>query len=341
MRPRAQALLMALLAAAGLASALVPGPGAVHAAPPALPQEGPDGPTVLPPDVVLRVFEDEYWVDEEGPRSRTVTIPVPTQAFWGRILLVYRQWPNEDPATQDPHPRRCSVAINGLEVLRCTTPGTDFTLTREITYYKRHFFYGLPATFTVTTGSFSEPGRYQGGQHVRLEVRFWDAGEPTGEAFSGAAGRAFPAWHLAPTCADGRALRTAVDFGTATAWGGGTIEVYLAAHGADEAWWAAGRQPVFHLALDGTEVAQVLPAPYTYASDPAYGGAYTEAPLRWWTAQRALDLAGIHTGVGELPPYRVAVLPQHLGLYRGVREVTLVGEGGGCDWPASAAFLLT
>lgn len=336
---RHPALLLALLATAGLASALVPAPGAVHPAPVALPQEGPDAPVLTPPDVVLTVFEDEYWQDTEGPRTRVIVPPAPPNAFWGRILLEYRQWPNVNPAEQDPWDRLCSAAIAGVEVLRCTTPRTDFTLVRDVTFYKRLMLPGVPTPVTVTTGSYSQPEYYVGGQHVRLKLLFYDADEPTGEALSGAAIRGVPVWYHQGTCADGRVLERTVDFGQGTA--GGTIELYFSGHGQDEFWWETARQPVFHLSVDGTEVAQVLPLPYVYAFQGYYGGAYTQHPLMWWTAQRALDLAGVHTGVGELPPYRASILPQDLPLFRGVHTVRLVGEGGACSWPASVAVLLS
>ncbi|MCA1813119.1 MAG: hypothetical protein LC624_04095, partial [Halobacteriales archaeon] len=57
--------------------------------------------------------------------------------------------------------------------------------------------------------------------------------------------------------------------------------------------------------------------------------------------QQVADLAGVHTGVGQIPAYRITVLPTDLPLLSGgAHDVTLVGENGGGYWPSSVSFLL-
>lgn len=333
---RALCLLLAALSVVPLATAKLP---VLHNVPLGVPQEGPDVPTATPPDVVVVAFEDEYWHNTEGPRTHFIKVPLPPTGpgtGWDRIILNYRQYPSQDPAQQDPWDRLCSAGIAGVEVLRCTTPRTDFTLRKDVTEFARLLPLGQLVGIIANTGSYDQPQFYQGGQWVTLWLEFYNT-EPT-KALVPSPATVVPGWYHRHMCANGVPLAATVAFPT-QAPSSAIVEVTLSGHGSEEFWGTLDPR-AFRLYVDGQELAQVVTFPYKYANYGYYGAAYTQHPLEWWTLHQALDIAGVHTGVGEIPPYRAPVLPEHLALLAGNRTVELVGENGRCYWPASVSFLL-
>jgi hypothetical protein len=137
-----------------------------------------------------------------------------------------------------------------------------------------------------------------------------------------------------------------------------TIELTLSGHGqGGEFWYLENPVPrAFHVLVDGTEVAVARALPYVYAlagtgngcangecGCGAYGTTSTGQRLHaaaWWTGQQALDVAGVHTGDGEIPPYRVDLDAASLATLTGARTVEVVQEGGSGNWLTSLTFLL-
>ena len=92
--------------------------------------------------------------------------------------------------------------------------------------------------------------------------------------------------------------------------------------------------------VDGTEVATARAMPYLYALLGFENGNSTLHPPMWWTAQQAMDKAGVHTGVGEIPSYRATLPVDVVAKLTGNHaiEVTLDGKG---LWITSLAFLVS
>lgn len=323
---------LAFFVVAPLAGALIPGNNP-NVSPVGVAQNGDaDIPAVTAP-VVVTAFQDEHWGFTEGGRTRLITVPVSPTGAWDRIVMVYREYPSQNAATQDPWDRLCSAGIAGVEVLRCTTPRTDFTLRKDVTEFASLLPQGQQVGIIANTGTYAGDGQW-----VTVKLEFY-AAEPTKLAVKAPAASVVPAWYYRGLCAFGSGLAQTVEF-PADAPADATAEILLSGHGTDEFWWETTVQPVFRLLVDGQEIGQVYPAPYLYAFIGFYGGDYTLHPYMWWTAQQGLDIAGVHTGVGEIPPYRVSILPTDLPLLTGARTVQLVGENGSCYWPSSVHFLM-
>jgi hypothetical protein len=294
--------------------------------------------------VVVTAFQDEQWSYSEGARTHLITVPASPTGAWDRILLSYREYPDaEDPGNQDPYDRLCSAAIAGVEVLRCTTPRTDFTLTKDVTEFASLLPQGQQAAITANTGTYLGSGQW-----VTVQLLFY-ANEPTKLAVPSPANAVVPAWYYNYICPNGHAHSATVTF-PADAPAAATLEITLSGHGNDEWWYQNAREPVFHVLVDGHEVGQAMPLPYTYAFIGFAGADYSWHPYMWWTVQQVTNDAGVYTGVGEIPPYRVTILPTDLPLLTGTRTVTLLGENGclpplilqngGPYWPSSVSFLL-
>jgi len=122
------------------------------------------------------------------------------------------------------------------------------------------------------------------------------------------------------------------------------VELTVSGHGSME--FQAGS--VFHVFVDGTEVAQFVQPPYTYAFLGFSGAGGQQDPTTllvhqamWWTAQQALDVVGVHGGVGEIPPSRALVPPDLLPLFTGTRNVQVVQQiHNGCTWLTSLGLLV-
>ncbi|HEV8360783.1 MAG TPA: peptide-N4-asparagine amidase [Candidatus Thermoplasmatota archaeon] len=307
-----------LLLAAPLAAPL-----ASLAPAPALPAVQPDVPAATDPIATVWAFEDEVYSGTAGIRTRAIAVP----SDWDRAVLVFRERPEGDPWD-----RLFAAFVGGVEVLRGTTPRTDMTVSKDVTEFRSL----LPEGGVADLGIYTDT--YVGAMVVSARVEFY-RDEPTGALASPADSVVAP-FTFRGVCADGQARTAQVQF-PATPPSSAEVELYITGHGAAEFWYLNGLAPrYFRVLVDGTEVATAVVMPYTYAFvgfDGTLGA--THGPV-WWTAQRAMDLAGVPDGVGEIPPYRATLIGDHLGLLAGARTISLVPSGGSCSWPTSVNFLL-
>jgi hypothetical protein len=135
--------------------------GALPATPVA---DGPDVPAIGTPTVV-DVFADERFECVEAAPTRTIAVPAGT---WDRIIAVYSV-----KHDTDPWDRLFGVAIEGVEVLRGTTPRTSFTVRRDVTQYSSLLPPGGTADVSILVGT------YVGSLRASLRLEFY-ANEPTG-----------------------------------------------------------------------------------------------------------------------------------------------------------------
>jgi hypothetical protein len=327
---------LALVAIAPLA-AVMP---AAQAAPNALPRiEGPDIPAVTKYIPVV-AFDHEVFSCTEALRHSVVTVP----AGYDRVVLEFTY-----QARTDPWDRLFSVSIDGAEVLRGTTPRTEFTVNKDVT----EFGTLLPPGGTADIGL--SVGTYVGEVNATVRLLFY-ADEPTAALVRPPASQVIAPFLLRGLDGEGQRL-TAPDVAfPASAPAGADVELTLTGHGAEEFWYRANPMPrAFDVVVDGTVIATATPLPYVYAllgfgntnaNTPCAGPGNaitgdTLHPVMWWGAQRALDLAGVHLGVGEIPPYRATVDAADLALLSGARTVEVVQHGGTAHWVTSLSFLLT
>jgi hypothetical protein len=294
--------------------------------------EGPDVPSTAPPDAVVTAIPDERWSYTAGDRTRAIEVPIPPAQpgeplTWDRVELVYRSWPEGDPWD-----RTFSVKIDDIEVLRGTTPRTDFTLRKDLTEYSSLLPPGEQVTVSAGLDS------WVAALHASVKLEFFED-EPVIHppaqlpvlGVRGALG------------GNGSSIERAVVFPDERP-DNATVEVYLSGHAqAGEFWYLHGGPPDFMVYADGTHIATLTAMPYVYAL--AGNNNTTLMTAMWWTAQRAMDQAGVHTGDGEIPPYRAELDQADLSLLRGVRTIKVVEartkiDGEGEYWPISVQFLL-
>lgn len=306
---------------------------------PALPHvAGPDVPTAGEP-VVVTAFTDEVFSCTESIRHATVAVP----AVYDRVVIEFSY-----EARTDPWDRLFGVTVGGAEVLRGTTPRADFTLTKDITEYASV----LPAGDVTDVGL--AVGSYVG--EVAASVRlFFYADEATAPLVAAPAAAVVAPFALASLGGNGQRL-TAVAHFPAAPPAAATVEVTLSGHGSEEFWYQ-GTNPVprsFDVVVDGTVIGTATAMPYVYAllgfgnanANTACVGPGTSTtgdtvhPVVWWTAPRVLDAAGVHGGIGEIPPYRASVDANHLSLLAGDRTVEVVQRGGAGRWVTSLSLLL-
>ncbi len=311
--------LLIVLAAAALVAPLAI---ASHPTPPAPPQAGPDLPAALPVAVVT-VFENVVYSGWAGVTSRVVDVP----AAWNRVFVTLESRP-----MGDPWDRTFGVAVGGVEVLHGTTPRTSFSVRKEIT----EFAVLLPPSGTALVQFLGDS--WVGALSYTLRLEFYD--DPLGLVLPRAE-HALGAFLWGGMWGAGSRMTRAMAF-PADAPTLATVEITMSGHGTEEFWYLNGLVPrTFHVLVDGVEVAKVHPLPYVYAL-LGFTGSFGETvhPVMWWTAQRGLDVAGVHTGAGEIPPYRATVHPEHLGLLAGARTVEIRQEGGYGVWITSVSFLI-
>lgn len=309
---------------------------------PATATAGPALPLVQGPDeprgeggVAVPVLTDERFEGCAGIVEVARDVQLPVWRGDVRFVLEFTGRP-----AGDPWDRMFSVAIGGVEVLRGTTPRTTFTVERDITEYARL----LPSGGTVTV--VVELASWVGAMRADVTLH---ALRP-GIAPRAVADEVHGVFLRGSLIGSGERLSREIEL-PAEAPAGATVDLTLSNH-ADEEARAGGR--VFGVYVDGTLIAETRPMPYTYAilgfggenANTACRGPATSStgdvlhPLMWWSAQRALDVAGVHTGVGEIPPYRAGVAPEHLPLLAGARTVEVRQQGGGPVWITSLAFLI-
>lgn len=308
---------------------VVSGVAAQNVPPQMLPQEGPDVPSSPLPAATVKVLEADHWAWTEELRERTFVVPTPPSGAdaWQRIILVVRIQP-----VGDPWDRLFIGTIGPAEVLHGTTPRADMTVRREVTEYASLLVPGQNGTAGLYLSSWDG-----GGLLSWVTLEFHD--DPSG-ALVEEAGSVVSPFRIAGLCGTG--LRTTTVTFPAEAPTKSTVELYLSGHGAAEFWWQSSIiQPRhFEITVDGVLVGRATALPYIYAFLGFYGTPGLLHGPMWWTAQQALDIAGVHTGVGEIPPYRVSVDDDALPMLTGNRTVGLRSTYGGCVWIASVNFLL-
>jgi hypothetical protein len=307
---------------------------------PMLPEEGPDVPVTTPPVATLLPFDQSYWSCDGGVRTAMVTIPsVP----WNRAQLTF-----VDDAGTDVYDRLFGVSLGGVEVMHGTTPRTNMTLTRDVTYASAAF----PPGSTVPVGLFF--GTYTGWQRLTVRLDFYE--DPTAALVEPAHASTIPVFTFrditVPRLPSGATTPVAVAFPGA-APSSAIVEMFTSGHGQQGEFFyltAPHTPPVFHVLVDGVEVGNLTAMPYTYAL-AGFGSIScsdgTNSPLEhqamWWTAQQALNDAGVYPGVGQIPPYRAVVPASMLPLLSGNRtvDVTYTGaEPGDANWWSSLNFHL-
>jgi hypothetical protein len=330
----------ALLLVIGIVSAFTPA-----AAGPALPDiQGPDVPALSEPAVVVTAFRNaEFSCAQQATRTTTIAVPA---IDYNRVVLVVKITPDGDPWD-----RLFGVAIGGVEVLRGTTPRTKFTLRKDITEFAALLPPGGTADVSLMSGS------YVGRLLESVKLEFY-AHEPTARLVRAPAPGVVAGFLWESLSGDATMASSTAAFPTARP-SAAIVELTISGHGeSGEFWYLDDPIPrAFHVSVDGKEIAIARSISYTYAligfgnanANNACAGPGTSAegdllhPLMWWTAQRLADLAGIHAGVGEIPPYRATVAAGDLALLTGGRSVEVRQQGGDAlpqSWPVSLAFLL-
>jgi len=300
--------------------------------------EGPDIPAVTTATPVV-AFADEVFSCTDTLRHATVTIP----DRYNRVVLEF-----SSQARTDPWDRLFAVTINGVEVLRGTTPRTEFTVKKDITEFSSLLPAGGASDVGLSMGSFV------GELSASVRLLFY-ADEPTAMLVRAPVDSVVAPFALASLGGDGQQLSAAVAFPAASP-SSATVELTLTGHGDEEFWYTDSNPALrsFDVLVDGTVVASATALPYTYAflgfggpnanipcSGP--GNAITGDtlhPVLWWGAQRALDAAGVHLGVGEIPPYRAAIDASLLPLLAGNHTVSVQQHNGGGRWITGLTFLL-
>ena len=312
-----------------------------HAAPPVMTPyvQGPDVEPATPADATVTVLDQAAFSFGLKPptltRSVTRRLPAPAKGTeWDRVILELTDVPTAD----EPWDRVFSVAVGSVELLRGTTPRAAMTVRKDVTEYLPLLGRGGSARFTTHVGT------YVGGHEVSVRLEFY-AGE---QRVTQPAARVVGAFAIAGIEPEHEDVRRHTAVGKtrfpATAPKSAVVELTTSGHlQGGEFWYLPDRgsttPPVLHLLVDGTEVATAYVAPYVYALAGVEGQNGTVHPLVWWTAHKELDTLGVHTGVGEIPPYRAELPASSLALLTGTRRVEVTVEGKGL-WITSVTFLL-
>jgi hypothetical protein len=333
---KVQAMRRTLVAALGLLALLAP---TAHAAPPEMTPyvAGPDREPASKPSAVLVVHDKAAfsWGLKPPTIVRTVTrrLPAPPKE-WDRVILEFTDVPTDD----EPWDRVFSVAVGSVELIRGTTPRTAMTVRKDVTEYLPLLGRGGLAKFTTQVGT------YVGGHAVTVRLEFYK-GESRVVAPAGSVVGAFSTFGIEPEHKDVSRHRAAakVRF-PSVAPKTGVVELTTTGHlQGGEFWYLPDRgsttPPVIRLFVDNVEIATAHAAPYVYALAGFERQNGTAHPLMWWTAQKALDSAGVHTGTGEIPPYRATLGAGALALLKGTHRVEVSVEGKGL-WITSVSFLL-
>lgn len=293
-----------------------------------LPDDGPQAPAPLTPVASVTAFDNEVYSYTEGVRTRSVLVP---DVAYNRVVLTF----HGDPGG-DPWDRFFGVGIGGAEVLRGTTPRADFTITKDVTEYASL----LPPGGSADVNLFY--GTYVGAPRLTVRLDFYS--DPSAALVRAPADQVVRPFAWRYFGGNGATLATTAAF-PAAAPSSATVELSLSGHGEAEFWYQYGA-PVprtFHVYVDGVEVGQAKAMPYVYALLGFSGGTIWNDvvhPAMWWTGQRALDEAGVHGGVGEIPPYRAEIPAEYLPLLAGAKEVKVVQEGNTGYWITGLNFLL-
>lgn len=325
-------------AALGLAVVVAP----AQAAPPEMTPyvEGPDREPAGKAGAHVAAMRDAqfYFRGKDVRLTRTARVRVPRAKdgkAWDRVFLTFTDRPSDD----EPWDRVFSVAVGGVELLRGTTPRADMTVRKDVTEYASVLPPGRVVDVTVHVGT------YVGSHGVDVSFDFY-RGEQQVHAPAKAVLPAFTTFGVEPEHEDvsRHAAHGRVRFGKKPP-ARAILELTTSGHlQGGEFWYLPDRgsttPPVFHLLLDGKEVATAHGLPYVYALAGFEGSNDSLHPLVWWTAQREADRAGVHSGTGEIAPYRAELPAELLPLLTGSRRVELRVEGKGL-WISSVSFLLS
>ncbi len=313
---------------------------AAHAAPPEMTPyvEGPDREPGVAPTATVTVLDQAsfHFREKDVVLYRTVRtrLPKAPAGGWDRVILEITDTPSDD----EPWDRVFSVAAGKVELIRGTTPRAAMTLRKDVTEYAAALGAARPVDITTHVGT------YVGSHDVSLRLEFYDGVEqvhaPARALVGSFATVGIEPEHEDPT----RHTAVARTRFPSTPPASARTELTTSGHlQGGEFWYLPDRgsttPPVFHLLVDGTEVATAHAMPYLYALVGFEGQNATAHPAMWWTGQRVLDTAGVHTGVGEIPPYRATLPADVLSLLTGARTVELTVEGKGL-WISSVTFLL-
>lgn len=301
------------------------------AAPVLLPQQAdPDVPAASAPVAVVQVFDEEKWQFTEGQRTRTLLVP---DVDFDRVLLVW-----ESRQVNEPWDRRFGVAIDGVEVLRGTTPRAWFNVTKDVTEYGALLPRGAEVPVSMHLGTWVAG-------HILASVRFeFYQAEPTA-LVAPAAFDVVEDVAMWSYLSGGASVARDVTFGE-TAPSRVVLQVHTSGHGQEgEFWWMETPPAVatFRVVVDGEDVGTLTAMPYVYALigfSPSFVTDQVVHPVMWWSAFRAADVAGAHVGVGEVPAYRAEVDASQLHLFTGARRVEIVQDTGAGSWVTSASILV-
>ncbi len=299
-------------------------------------QAGPDVPPSTAPVATLTVFDQApfFFGGKGSALERTVRKKVPAGKAWRRAILEFTDAPSDD----EPWDRVFSFSAGGVELIRGTTPRTTMTVKKDVTEYASLLRPGTNVSFTASVGT------YVGSHKVTARIAFYDEA-PQAAPFA----RAVPAFRtvgIEPVHeeASRHTARGIARFGK-TAPATAVLELTTTGHTQGGEFWylppdGSVTPPVLHVRVDGTEVATAYAMPYVYALLGFTNGNHTLHPAMWWTAQQAMDTAGVHTGVGEIPSYRATLPASVAAALTGNRKVEVSIDGKGV-WITSVAFLLT
>lgn len=324
-----------LLASLALGLAL---PLTARAAPPEMTPtvEGPDVPTSTAAKATVTVFDKAVFSFGLKPpvldRTVKALLPKAPAGGWDRVLMEVTDTPDD----QEPWDRVLSVSVGKVELLRATTPRSTFTMTKDVTEYASLLSGRQPFSASI--------GTYTGSHQLTVKLAFYDGEQPVHAPFARVVG-GFSYVGIEPEHKEvaRRTAQAKVAFGK-TAPASAVLEMTTSGHlQGGEFWYLPDRgsttPPVFHVKVDGTEVATAHGLPYTYALVGFEGMNETAHPLMWWTAQQALDKAGVHNGTGEIPSYRASLPADVAATLKGSKTVEVVVEGKGL-WITSVSLLL-
>jgi hypothetical protein len=238
------------------------------------------------------------------------------------------------------------VSVGGAEVLHGTTPRANMTLTRDITAFAALMPPGATVPVSVNFGT------WVGWQKLSVTLDFYD--EATDLLVERAHDRTLPVFTFLDIVGggNGRTLVHPIAFPDAPPRSA-IVEFTTSGHGQQGEFFylhAPHTPPSFHVLVDNVEVGSLTAMPYVYAlaGFGTLGCQHTDRfyntyvhPAMWWGAQQALDVAGVHTGTGEIPPYRAHVPDDLLQQLTGTRGVQVLYDGsapGDAHWWSSLTF---
>jgi hypothetical protein len=297
------------------------------------PEFGPVVPPAALPVATVAAFTDEQWHSSGDVRFHAISVPA---GPWNRVIMTYTQNPQGDPWD------RLFQAFFGpsttpVEVLRGAAPRSDMTVTRDVTRYASLLPPGGTAVVGASTSEWDEAQYAPGYQHVWVNLSFYE--DPAASLSEGAATSVVPVYANGGICGSGGVSPPLTVSNVAfPASPNATLEFYATNHGGEEGYKLSHS---FDVLVDGHLLTTVYATQYRYAWIGQYGGDETIHPVVWWSAFQALDIVGVHTGVGQIPPYRLALDASQMALLSsGTHTVTVQAHGlYDCVWITSLSFL--